>query len=128
MARRWHRGVMMNVDHARRLALALPETEEKAHFGKPDFRVRNRIFMTLPPADHIVVKLTSEQQEMLISAEPDIFVPVPGAWGRQGWTRLQLARTDESTLRSAIAMAWRNVAPASLQKALRLSSSGPWSS
>ena len=32
---------------ARRLALSMPEAEEKSHFGKADFRVRNRIFMSL---------------------------------------------------------------------------------
>ncbi|MCA0432023.1 MAG: MmcQ/YjbR family DNA-binding protein [Proteobacteria bacterium] len=28
----------------REMALAFPEAEEKSHFGKPDFRVKNRIF------------------------------------------------------------------------------------
>ena len=64
-----------------------------------------------------VVKLTHEQQEMLASAEPAIFAPVPGGWGRQGWTRVMLAAADELTLRSALLTAWRNVAPASLRKA-----------
>lgn len=118
----------MNLAAARNLALALPETLEKSHFGKPDFRVRNRIFMTSPAGDHIVVKLSGEQQEMLTSAEPEIFQPVPGAWGRQGWTKLLLARADEATLKSAIAMAWRNVAPAPLQRKLSSSQPGPWSS
>ncbi|TGV48477.1 MmcQ/YjbR family DNA-binding protein, partial [Mesorhizobium sp. M2D.F.Ca.ET.160.01.1.1] len=36
---------------ARQLALDLPEAVEKSHFGKADFRVRNRIFMSLPEAD-----------------------------------------------------------------------------
>lgn len=118
----------MNADHARHLALSLPETTEKAHFGKPDFRVRNHIFMTLPPGDHIVVKLAPEQQEMLTSAEPDVFAPLAGSWGRQGWTKLFLAKTDEATLKSAIAMAWRNVAPASLRNSFNPSGPGPWSS
>ena len=49
-----------------------------------------------------MVKLTHEQQEMLTDAEPAIFVPVPGGWGRQGWTRVMLAAADELTLRSAL--------------------------
>jgi hypothetical protein len=118
----------MNAADARNLALALPEAIEKSHFGKPDFRVRNRIFMTLPPGGHIVVKLTPEQQDMLTGAEPEIFLPVPGAWGRRGWTRLLLEKTDEATLESAITTAWRNVAPASLQRKLNPSRSEPWSS
>lgn len=112
----------MNADDVRRLALEMPETEEKSHFGKADFRVRNHIFSTLPDSGTAVVKLTHEQQEMLTDAEPAIFVPVPGGWGRQGWTRVMLAAADELTLRSALVTAWRNVAPVSLRKAFDVSS------
>src|SRR3954467_2748811 len=94
----------------------MPEAEEKSHFGKPDFRVRNRIFATLRDADTAVVKLSHEQQEILTEAEPAIFAPVVGGWGRQGWTRVMLAAADEITLKSALLTAWRNVAPASVQK------------
>lgn len=118
----------MNLADARNFALALPETIEKSHFGKPDFRLRNRIFMTCPAMDHVVLKMTPEQQEMLTGAEPEIFQPVPGAWGRQGWTRLLLARADEEALKSAILMAWRNVAPPLLRKRVNPSGTEPWSS
>ena len=53
----------------RRLALGLPEATEGAHMGHPDFRVRNKIFASLgvPDADWGMVKLTPEQQEVLIA-------------------------------------------------------------
>ena len=120
----------MNAYDMRRLALQMPEAEEKSHFGKADFRVRNRIFATLPDVDTAVVKLTLEQQEMLTDAEPAIFAPVPGGWGRQGWTRVALIACDETTMVSTLWMAWRNAAPAAAKKrgraAPRLSASrGP---
>lgn len=105
----------MDADAARRAALALPEAEEKSHFGKADFRVRNKIFASLPDEGHMVVKLTPEQQEVMAGAEPAIFQPVKGGWGRQGWTRITLAAADETTLKSALVTAWRNVAPAKLR-------------
>ena len=37
----------MTPETFRSLALALPGAEEKSHFGKADFRVRNNIFATL---------------------------------------------------------------------------------
>lgn len=107
----------MDKETVRHLALALPEAEEKSHFDKPDFRVRNRIFATLPHGDHAVVKLTPDQQELLVGSEPAIFQPVNGGWGRQGWTKIMLASADELTLKSALLTAWRNVAPAKLLKA-----------
>jgi hypothetical protein len=108
---------VMQAEAVRRLALSLPETEEKSHFGKADFRVRNRIFATLPEDSHAVVKLTREQQEIMAGSEPEIFAPVKGGWGRQGWTKVALAAADEVTLRSALLTAWRNVAPAKLSRA-----------
>ena len=63
-----------------------------------------------------MVKLTPEQQTMLVEAEPDIFRPVPGGWGKGGSTNVRLAKADPKTLRSALAMASRNVAPKSLIK------------
>ena len=106
----------MDTDDARRIALSLPEAEEKAHFDKPDFRVRNRIFASLPPGGRMVVKLTPEQQGVTCGAEPAVFRPVKGGWGRQGWTEVALSDADEPTLRSALTSAWRNVAPASLRR------------
>ena len=46
---------MITANQARRIALAQPEAEERAHMGHPDFRVRNKIFMTLwPDGKHAV--------------------------------------------------------------------------
>jgi len=99
----------------RRLALALYGAEEKSHLGKADFRVKNKIFATLLDAETGVVKLAPEQQEMMVVAEPDVFMPIRGGWGQQGWTRIDLAKTDETTLKSALRTAWRNVAPKALK-------------
>jgi hypothetical protein len=100
----------------RRAALSLPEATEGAHMGHPDFRVRNKIFASLgvPDAAWGMVKLTPEQQEILIAAEPAAFKPAAGAWGRRGSTHVRLAAVDRTTLRSALTMAWRNTAPKTL--------------
>lgn len=98
----------------RRLALDLPETEEKSHFGKADFRVRNKIFAGFTAEGYAHVKLTADQQEMLCAAEPTVLKPIPGGWGRQGWTRVDHRTADEALLRSLLLVAWRNVAPKSL--------------
>jgi hypothetical protein len=97
----------------RRVALSLPGTVEGSHQGTADFRVGKRIFATLgyPDGDWGMVKLTPEQQAVLVEAEPDIFRPVPGGWGRQGNTNVRLATADPVTLRSALTLAWGNIAP-----------------
>ncbi len=99
----------------RRLALAFPGTEEKSHFDKADFRVKNKIFASLNDDATGVIKLTIEQQAIMVDAEPGVFQSLTGGWGRKGWTKIILAASDEITLKSALQTAWRNVAPKSLQ-------------
>ena len=41
---------MASADDFRRLALAFPGAEERAHMGHPDFRVGGKIFATLQGA------------------------------------------------------------------------------
>jgi hypothetical protein len=100
----------------RRLALSLPEATEGAHMGHADFRVRNKVFASLgyPDDECGMVRLTPEQQQVLLETEPDMFKPAAGAWGRRGSTIVALAATDRTTLLSALRMAWRNSAPKAL--------------
>lgn len=101
-----------------KLALAMPEAEASEHFGTPDYRVGGKIFATAGRVDgRAVLKLTLDQQAMLCDAEPQMFEPITGGWGRKGWTNLILAKADMATVRSALWMAWRNTAPKKLLKA-----------
>jgi hypothetical protein len=102
----------MSANRFRKVALGLPEVVEGAHQGHADFRVGKRIFATLgyPDESWGMVKLTVEQQAVLVEAEPEIFRPVPGGWGKHGATNVRLSMADAKTLRSALAMAWRNIA------------------
>ena len=103
----------MSPDRFRRIALTLLNAVEGSHQGHADFRVGKRIFATLGYPDDAwgMVKLTPEQQSMVVEAEPEIFRPVPGGWGKGGSTHVRLAKADAVTLRSALTMAWQNVAP-----------------
>jgi hypothetical protein len=99
----------------RSLALSLPETEEAAHVQHPDFRVGGKIFATLGPDETWgMAKLTPDQQKALVAAEPKVFQPASGAWGRRGSTIIQLHDAQELTVRDALLSAWRNTAPKEL--------------
>jgi hypothetical protein len=97
----------------RKLALALDGAVEGAHGGHPDFRAGGKVFATMgyPDAKWGMVKLTPDQQQMLIAAEPAMFVAVNGTWGLRGATSLRLAAADPTTARSALKMAWQNATP-----------------
>lgn len=100
----------------RRLALALPQTEQRRHMNHPDFRVAGKIFATLgyPNKERGMVKLTPAQQEEFIETHPAAFQPVNGAWGRQGCTSVLLAKARKRALKEAIVAAWRNHAPSDI--------------
>jgi hypothetical protein len=107
----------------RKLALSLEGASESGHGGHPDFRAGGKVFASMgyPDASSAVVKLTPEQQEMLVAAEAAIFSPVKGAWGLRGYTRVHLPAADMKTMKSALAMAWQNVlSPAPSQRGARL--------
>jgi hypothetical protein len=106
----------MTTELYRAVALSMPGTEEKSHFGKPDFRVRDKIFAGFNDKGMAYVKLTPEQQGMLVGAEPNLISPIPGGWGKKGWALVDQNKADEALMKSVLTMAWKNVAPKSLQK------------
>jgi hypothetical protein len=97
----------MSSNRFRQIALGLPGVIEGSHQGHADFRAGERIFATLgyPDKDWGMVKLTPEQQSVLVEAEPALFLPVPGGWGKHGSTNVRLANTDPATLQSALTRA-----------------------
>jgi hypothetical protein len=103
----------MTAEEFRKMALSLPEASEAAHMGHPDFRVGGKIFATLSPPGQgwAMVKLTPEQQESFVQAEPAVFEPFNGAWGRDGATKVHLRVAKKGSLRPALVFAWRNRAP-----------------
>ena len=98
-----------------KLALALDGATQGTHGGHADFRAGSKVFASIgfKGPDSATVKLTPEQQEMLVAAEPAIFTPVTGTWGHRGYTMIHLPAADATTMKSALAMAWKNVTVAS---------------
>jgi hypothetical protein len=108
----------MTPNEFRRLALGFPETEERAHMEHPDFRVVGKIFATLgyPEEGWAMIKITPIEQEMLVKAQPKVFNPCAGSWGRRGCTNVHLKAAKKPTLRRALEAAWRLAAPQTLTR------------
>ena len=99
----------MNADDFRRLALSLEGAEESSHMGAPDFRVGGRIFATLASQSQGYgnLMLTLDQQATFVEEAPEIFLPIPGGWGRMGHTHIRLAAANEDILTGALHTAWK---------------------
>jgi hypothetical protein len=108
----------MTPNDFRKLALRLPQTEERAHMSHPDFREARKIFATMgyPDKTRAMVKVTPVEQSMLVEAEPEVFSPMKGKWGLQGCTSVNLKAAKKLSLKRAIAAAWQLAAPAELRE------------
>ena len=95
---------MAAADDLRRLALALPGAVAYPHFDRTAFKVA-RTFVTLAP-DGLSAnfKFSPEEQEFKCLLAPDIFAPVPGGWGRMGFTCARLAAMSADDLKAALEM------------------------
>ncbi len=93
----------------RRIALSLEGAEEGSHMGSPDFRVGGRIFATLAAQaqGYGNLMLSPEQQQAFVAEAPDVFIPVPGGWGRNGATHLKLSVATEDLVYGALQTAWK---------------------
>lgn len=119
---------MIDCETVRALALALPEVEEHDHWDRPSFRVRNKIFVTLwPDEQRAVLKLSRDDQSALVQLDPEVFSPVPGTWGEQGSTNVQLDRIERDMFQQVLYTAWRQVAPKRLIAAYAQSTPAPQS-
>ena len=92
----------------RRIALALSGTVEAPHFDRAAFKVA-RIYVTLAADGRSAnFKFAPDEQEFKCMMAPEAFAPVPGGWGRQGWTTATLAALSVSELKDALETAWRH--------------------
>ncbi len=110
----------------RRIALSLEGAEEGSHMGAADFRVGGRIFATLASQHQGFgnLMLTPELQADFVGELPEVFLPIPGGWGRMGMTHIRLAKANEDVLAGALRTAWKlrvekNAKPKSKKRTLR---------
>lgn len=108
---------MLTASEVRRLALALPEAHEEDHHGIPSFRVRNKIFATVPDDGHVNVMLGAEETAATIAAASGEVAEL--WWGQKlAGVQVSLARADHGLLAPLLREAWRRRAPNSLAKLL----------
>ena len=106
----------------REIALALPETHESSHRGRPDLRVRKKIFATFPEDGRSVnLKTTPGDLDALLAVDSETFRDV---WGGR-WVGVDLSRVHPDLLRDLVVDAWRLAAPKSLVARHRDTADGP---
>lgn len=93
----------------RRVALSFPNVDEHEHGGQPAFTVGGRRFAGLASVaqGYGNLTLTPEIQASFVADAPDVFLPIPGGFGRMGHTHIVLAAADKDTLHDALQTAYK---------------------
>lgn len=106
----------MQARTVKRLALSLPDVEERLTWEEPTFRVRNKIFAMFADERRAVwVKSTHDEQRALTAMDPDTFF-VPPYVGKSGWVGVRYRTVDAGELEELLIEAWRMTAPKRLVK------------
>jgi hypothetical protein len=96
----------------RRIALGLPDAQERETWGHPTFRVRGKIFASMAgDGSSATVKATPEEQAALVAADPATF-GVASHVGQHGWVTVRLDGVDADEMRELVVEGWRLTASA----------------
>ena len=99
---------MITPAEAKTMALSFEGTDEKPHFERTAFTVNKKIFATLSLKDATLnVRFTPQVQFIFCPPNSDIIFPIDNAWGRQGWTTINLHKAAKKLVRSALEEAYR---------------------
>ncbi len=102
-------------------ALVLEGVEQRPHFEKISFRVKHKIFITVDTKANVaVLKLNEIDQSVFSDFNRSVIHPVPGAWGRQGWTMFDMKKVRKDLFIDALIAAYCNVAPAKFSSKYRI--------
>lgn len=104
------------LEEVRAFALALPEVTEEPHFEKASFRVRGRIFATMPQGGaylHVFVDEWAVQS--CVTEDPAAYEEL--TWGgRLAGLRINLGMAQAQPVLELVEEAWRRKAPKRLQQ------------
>jgi hypothetical protein len=101
----------MKMAAVRKFVLALPETTEEPHFAGGSFRVKGKIFTTIPVGGkHLRVYVDPVEGAALLANTPGFEQVV---WGepKTDMVQVDLAVVDERLLLDLLEDAWRMKAP-----------------
>lgn len=111
---------MIGLDDIRDLVSTLPETVEQPHFGRPAFRVRDKLFLSVHVDEErpfAIAHVSQETATVAVAAAPD---SVDEVWRTHGSSRIfvglriDLHAVTADRVRDLAVLAWRHRAPTRL--------------
>ena len=109
----------MKLAEVRRFALSLPEAREEPHFHFTSFRIRGKIFATVPPEETVLHVFVDEATGESALATESAFVEKLLWGGKVRGLRVTLANAKPAVVAYLLAAAWCRKAPKTLASAFR---------
>lgn len=105
----------MKLNTVRTLALSWPEVTEEPHHHFGSFRVRGKIFVTMPPGDeYLHIFLPDVEREQALAMYPAFTEKL--LWGgKVVGLKLALAKASPVAVKALVRQAWNFKAPQSLR-------------
>jgi hypothetical protein len=108
---------MTTLAQARKLALALPEATEQDHHGMTSFRVRGKIFATVPDDTHVRVMVDEMEIRAAVAENPSACHEF--YWGKRlACVVVDLGTATPALLEELLTEAWARKAPKRLADGL----------
>lgn len=99
------------IEILRHVTLMLPETTEELEDDQVTFFVQNKKFCVFEFfTGRLTLKFKLKDQEVFTRLGKGDVMPVPGLWGKQGWTYYQLTESLPH-YRFIVALSYNEVAP-----------------
>jgi hypothetical protein len=108
---------MMSITEVREISLSFPGTEEVEHWGKPSFRINNKIFTVIQEdMKTITVKTTKEERDIKTRTGPETY-RISESFSNLNYMYINLETAKENEVKDLIRIAWGRVAPKKISKA-----------
>jgi hypothetical protein len=108
----------MKLEQARRVALSLPETTEEPHFELWSFRVKGKIFATVPAdGNHLRIFVAEDEARSVAAANPSAFKVL--WWGKRlSGIEADLRHAPADMIFALLKDAWLRKAPKTLLRSV----------
>lgn len=70
--------------------------------------------MTLDKKNHIAVVKLNKVDQSVFSGDKKRYLSIPNAWGKQGWTRVELKKVRKTLFKDVLRTAYCEIAPKKL--------------
>jgi hypothetical protein len=109
----------LKIEKIREFALSLPGVTEEPHFQFSSFRVKGKIFVTVPPDGNLLHVFVDEpQRELMVSAQPEAYEKL--WWGKKVvGLRIHMSKAKAKDVEELVHSAWLRKAPKSSRDAKR---------